>query len=70
DVYHLIENGNHKHVNIIPFREITLPLHNMHPTSSSHEDCTHFCFFPQMWQGVWRSMYDQVMMQNVENAIV
>jgi hypothetical protein len=48
DVYHLIENGGHKHVNIIPFRDLTLPLYNMHPNSGSHEDCTHFCFFPQV----------------------
>ena len=62
DVYHMITNGGYSHINTMPFRDITLPLHNMHPSSSvagrHGEDCTHYCFFPQMWQSVWYHLYE------------
>lgn len=55
----MIRNGGHSSIIPVPFRDITLPLHNMHPSiSGGHdEDCTHYCYFPQMWQQVWYYMY-------------
>jgi hypothetical protein len=53
DVRQIIENEELKGIHIIPFHDITAPLHDMHPDSEVWEDCTHFCYFPQMWQPVW-----------------
>jgi hypothetical protein len=74
---------------MIPFRDITAPLYNMHPSSgfeslssssdlsltdarstdqiifsphNSQRDCTHFCYFPQMWQSIWYSIYSDVLL--------
>lgn len=56
DVYNQIENEGYKHIKIIPFHEVTTPLYNMHPNSPVSQDCTHFCYFPQMWEPVWYSL--------------
>lgn len=61
DVLHAIENENLQHIRMIPFHKATMPLHDMHPTSSESEDCTHFCYFPQMWQPVWYALYNSTM---------
>lgn len=63
DVYHIITNGAFTNIHLMPFRDITLPLYNMHPSSSvvsarHHEDCTHYCYFPQMWQTIWFHLYE------------
>ena len=62
DVQHMILNNDYSHITMMPFRDITLPLYNMHPTSSEgrasvHQDCTHYCYFPQMWQSIWYRLY-------------
>lgn len=62
---HMLQNDGYSNIILLPFRDLTLPLHSMHPTSSAigatgatHEqDCTHFCYFPQMWQGIWYHLY-------------
>lgn len=60
----MIANGDFTNINAMPFRDITLPLFNMHPSSivpgrtSSSEDCTHYCYFPQMWQTMWYHLYE------------
>jgi hypothetical protein len=45
----LVESEELKNITIIPFRDITAPLYNMHPYSSEWKDCTSFCYFPMMW---------------------
>ncbi len=60
DVHHIVVNEDLTHVRPISFRDITLPLHNMHPSANNYgvaQDCTHFCYFPQMWQSVWHELY-------------
>ena len=111
---HLIENGGYSNIHIMPFRDITLPLYNMHPSYSggasisvrnslrssadlnfsngtsaesgvdnnsnstgkntnrrksssgfdyslthhtNDDDCTHYCYFPQMWQSIWYHLH-------------
>jgi hypothetical protein len=56
DVKFIIENEKLKHIHIIPFRDITAPLYDMHPDAFGSKDCTRFCYFPQMWQSVWWDM--------------
>ena len=41
---------------LIPFRDITSPLHDMHPSGAEGKDCTHYCYFPQLWQPVWNEL--------------
>lgn len=76
----MLENEDYALIRMIPFRDLTLPLYNMHPTSASvvdadgesgaavvpvvapgsppvRQDCTHYCYFPQMWQGIWMYLY-------------
>lgn len=53
DVINLLENLELEHVRVMPFRDITAPLFNMHPSHQSKQDCTHYCYFPQMWQSIW-----------------
>lgn len=55
DVRNSLVNEQLSKINIISFRDLTLPLYNMHPTISygKTSDCTHFCYFPQMWQSIW-----------------
>lgn len=55
EVASYIHNEGLENIEIIPFRNITAPLFNMHAKSKlSHSlDCTNFCFFPQLWQVVW-----------------
>jgi len=80
DVYHFIENNELKDINMVPFRDITAPLFNMHPTWSTtnpsqsasyphqqqQQDCTHFCYFPQMWQSMWYHLYTDILVREVE----
>jgi len=57
DVYKMIENiGLQEYINVIPFRDVTAPLYDMHPTNRVTKDCTHFCYFPQIWQTVWNEI--------------
>jgi hypothetical protein len=37
DVYHTMKNENIRNIHMIPFRDITAPLHDMHPEA---RDCT------------------------------
>jgi hypothetical protein len=63
----MIEHGGHTSIHLMPFRDLTLPLYSMHPTPTSSavngsvgtqaQDCTHYCYFPQMWQGIWYQLY-------------
>lgn len=50
-------------VQVVPFRDITAPLFNMHinapqdnATRPFFADCTKFCYFPQLWQALWSSL--------------
>jgi hypothetical protein len=58
DVYHIIEKEGYHQIRMIPFHKITMPLYNMHPNSAAAQDCTHYCYFPQMWQPVWYELYN------------
>eukprot|EP01033_Poteriospumella_lacustris_P019958 gene19958-14535_t len=58
DVYHMIDNEDFHHIRMIPFHLATMPLYNMHPTGPRVQDCTHYCYFPQMWQPVWYALYN------------
>lgn len=51
DVRNHIANDKLSNVHVIPFRDITAPLFNMHAS-----DCTQFCYFPQLWQIVFHHM--------------
>eukprot|EP00981_Chlorochromonas_danica_P011954 scaffold4358_cov177-Ochromonas_danica.AAC.8 len=58
DVMNIIENDKLQHLRVIPFHKYTMPLYNMHPNAAGAEDCTHYCYFPQMWQPVWYALYN------------
>lgn len=62
DVKNTLANEDLRHIRVIPFHKYTMPLHNMHPTSPQSEDCTHFCYFPQMWQPVWHVLYNSTLL--------
>lgn len=58
DVNSYISNeGYDNSIHVIPFRDLTLPLYSMHPSNDTHQDCTHYCYFPQMWQNMWYYLY-------------
>jgi hypothetical protein len=38
---------------IIPFRQYTIPMHNLHPSAG---DCSHYCSTPYLWLPLWRSL--------------
>lgn len=42
-----------KELIIIPFRQYTIPMHNLHPSTT---DCTHYCHTPYLWLPLWRSL--------------
>ena len=52
DVKNIISNDHLDKIHIIPFRDITAPLHNMH----ADFDCSQFCYFPQLWEIVYKSI--------------
>jgi hypothetical protein len=56
EVRNVISNEFLEEIKIIPFRDVTAPLHQMHPDGDVSRDCTRFCYFPQMWQTVWRAL--------------
>mmetsp|Transcript_12998 Transcript_12998/g.19598 ORF Transcript_12998/g.19598 Transcript_12998/m.19598 type:complete len:463 (-) Transcript_12998:13-1401(-) len=46
-------------VHIVPFRDVTTPLFNMHhspPHVTGDVDCAAYCYFPQLWQGIWTGL--------------
>ena len=53
DVRFIIDNEKLRHVAVVPFRDVTAPLYDMHPDGAGSRDCTRYCHFPQMWQSVW-----------------
>lgn len=53
DVYNEIEKENLDAIRVIPFHELTMPLYNMHASNPKFQDCTHYCYLPQMWQTIW-----------------
>jgi hypothetical protein len=65
----MLENEDYSAIKMIPFRDLTLPLYNMHPMSSAvgatgatqDQHCTHYCYFPQMWQSVWKYLYEDAL---------
>lgn len=57
DVYNLLEKNKLKKIHMIPFHELTMPLYNMHAGNSRFQDCTHYCYLPQMWQPIWHQIY-------------
>jgi hypothetical protein len=66
EVHTYIRKENLQNIQIIPFRDVTAPLFNMHAHSLDTEsavisvDCSSFCFFPQLWQIVWYYLVDNV----------
>lgn len=75
EVHSYLHNENLPHIQLIPFRDITAPLFNMHAAAAAGggidgddalnytntantttADCTNFCFFPQLWQIVWKHL--------------
>jgi hypothetical protein len=59
EVKSIIKNEVLDNIRIIPFRDITTPLYNMHTSSPHHRgavNCDSYCYFPQMWEGVWTSL--------------
>jgi hypothetical protein len=45
---------NSTRLEIIPFRDVSLPLWDMHPTRvETGPDCTHFCWSPLLYQSVF-----------------
>ena len=59
-MHHIVANEQLRHIHHIAFRDLTLPLFNMHPSDNeglTAQDCTHYCYFPQMWQSVWHDIY-------------
>ena len=70
DVKNIITNENLHNIHIIPFRDITAPLYNMH----LYNDCTSFCYFPQLWQVVYYFLDDLtknfVFKENIETITI
>jgi hypothetical protein len=64
DIASLKENLELEHISIIPFRDVTLPLFNMHPSGENGQDCTHFCYFPQMWMSIWNHLYRHIVVRS------
>ena len=48
--------GVESNIHLIGFRDVTAPLSDLHPVEDFSEDCTRFCYLPQMWQSVWRDL--------------
>jgi hypothetical protein len=65
DVKHSIVNNRLEHVTLLPFRDLTSALYNMHPSTAQAPDCTHFCYFPQMWQSIWFDLLTHITPGNV-----
>lgn len=63
DIFRSMRHGEIRNVHVIPFRDLTMPLHSMHPSFEGVADCTHFCYFPQMWHSVWLNLYDGIRAQ-------
>lgn len=54
-------NGRGRSISVLPFADITIPVADMHVCSPLyHYDCTHYCYWPLMWQPVWHGMNDQI----------
>ena len=54
--------GRGKNIEIIPFRDVTEPAADMHVCSPLyHQDCTHYCYWPLMWQPFWHDLRDHSM---------
>jgi len=48
-------------IEILPFADITIPIADMHVCSPLyHYDCTHYCYWPLMWQPLWHEMEEEV----------
>ena len=47
-----------KNIRIIPFAEITKGVPDMHVCSpaSQKQDCTHYCYWPLLWQYFWHQI--------------
>lgn len=58
DAKFILDHEKLRHINIVPFRDVTAPLHDMHPDGYGSKDCTRYCHFPQMWQSVWSKLND------------
>ena len=51
--------GRGKDIEIISFSDVTQPIADMHVCSPLyHQDCTHYCYFPLMWQPFWHDLKD------------
>lgn len=57
-----LKNKEYSKIHLLPFRDVTAPLYSMHITppgyagggESNHTvDCTHYCYFPQLWESIW-----------------
>ena len=43
-------------------------MHPIEDNGSGKADCTHFCYFPQMWQSVWFELYRVLTHANISDA--
>jgi len=68
EVYTYARGKNLRNIYFIPFRDLTVPLFNMHAMPAESvgttpvTDCTNFCFIPQLWQIVWYYLVSGVAM--------
>lgn len=62
EVKSCLKNNDYSNIYLLPFHDITAPLYSMHLTppgyvgggDTNHTiDCTHYCYFPQMWESIW-----------------
>jgi hypothetical protein len=60
EVRNIIEKEKLKNIHMIPFHQLTMPLHNMHASNNKLRDCTHYCYFPAMWAPIWYEIYNGV----------
>jgi hypothetical protein len=59
EVRSYIQLSELNHVHILPFRDLTTALYDMHisnPLDIGDVDCYQFCYFPQLWVAVYSSL--------------
>jgi hypothetical protein len=59
DIRDIVHKEALKHVQIIPFYNVTLPLWSSH-VNGHLRDCTHFCWSPMLYQSLFHLMADEV----------
>jgi hypothetical protein len=54
-------------INWLSFHDVTAPLYNMHPFGGDarNTDCTQYCYFPEMWQPIWKQFIDNILKSKI-----